>query len=176
MAMPSRARWLVLGIALALTLVAARLVGREYDGPPPAAPEARVTSAPGTASERPGETFAIDLDRLAARKSGEPASDPFRALSWQAVTQEEARKNAPPPPPPPPPPPQAPPLPFAYMGKLIEDGRIVVFLTQGDRNHIVRLGDTIDGTYRVDAVTEQHLSLTYLPLKQKQELAFGGAQ
>jgi len=57
------------------------------------------------------------------------------------------------------------------MGKLIEDGRIVVFLTQGDRNLIVRLGDTIDGTYRVDAVTEQHLSLTYLPLKQKQDFA-----
>ena len=174
MAMPSRARWLLLGIALALTLVAARLVGREDEGPPPAAPEARAARAPGTASERPSEPVAIDLDRLAARKGVAPASDPFRALTWQSVAQEEARKNAPPPPPPPPP--QAPPLPFTYMGKLIEDGRIVVFLTQGDRNHIVRQGDTIDGTYRVDAVTEQRLALTYLPLKQKQELAFGGAQ
>jgi len=174
MAMPSRARWLLLGIALAITLVAARLVGGEDEGPPPAAPEARASRAPATASDRGSDPASVDLDRLAARKGGEPASDPFRALSWQAVTQEEARKNAPPPPPPPPP--QAPPLPFAYMGKLIEDGRIVVFLTQGDRNLIVRLGDTIDGTYRVDAVTEQHLSLTYLPLKQKQDFAFGGAQ
>ena len=174
MAMPSRARWLLLGIALALTLVAARLVGREDEGPPPATPEARAARAPGTASERPSERVEIELDRLAARKGVAPASDPFRALTWQSVAQEEARKNAPPPPPPPPP--QAPPLPFTYMGKLIEDGRIVVFLTQGDRNHIVRQGDTIDGTYRVDAVTEQRLALTYLPLKQKQELAFGGAQ
>lgn len=171
MAMPSRARWLVLGIALAL--VAARLVGREEEAPP-AAPEVRAARAPATASDRGSDPVSIDLDRLAARKGGEPASDPFRALSWQSVAQEEARKNAPPPSPPPPP--RAPPLPFTYMGKLIEDGRIVVFLTQGDRNHIVRQGDTIDGTYRVDAVTEQHLSLTYLPLKQKQELAFGGAQ
>ena len=171
MAMAPRARWLLLGIALALTLVAARLVGREDEGPPPAAPAARTL---GTASERPSERVEIELDRLAARKGVAPASDPFRALTWQSVAQEEARKNAPPPPPPPPP--QAPPLPFTYMGKLIEDGRIVVFLTQGDRNHIVRQGDTIDGTYRVDAVTEQRLALTYLPLKQKQELAFGGAQ
>lgn len=171
MAMPPRARWLLLGIALALTLVAARLVGREDEGPPPAAPAARTL---GTASERPSERVEIELDRLAARKGVAPASDPFRPLTWQSVAQEEARKNAPPPPPPPPP--QAPPLPFTYMGKLIEDGRIVVFLTQGDRNHIVRQGDTIDGTYRVDAVTEQSLALTYLPLKQKQELAFGGAQ
>jgi hypothetical protein len=40
----------------------------------------------------------------------------------------------------------------------------------------VRQGDTIDGTYRVDAVTEQSLALTYLPLKQKQEFVFGGVQ
>jgi hypothetical protein len=173
MAMPSRARSLVLGIALALTLVAARLVGREEEAPP-AAPEVRAARAPGAGGERSIERIEIDLDRLAARKGGAPGADPFRALSWQSVAQEEARKNAPPPPPPPPP--QAPPLPFTYMGKLIEEGRIVVFLTQGERNHIVRQGDTIDGTYRVDAVTERHLSLTYLPLKQKQELAFGGVQ
>jgi hypothetical protein len=153
-----------------LTLVAARLVGREDDRPAQAPPPAR-TAEPATAA-RPSEQ--VDLDRLAARKAGTPAGDPFRTLSWQSVAEAEARRNAPPPPPPPKP--QAPPLPFIYMGKLIEDGRIVVFLTQGDRNHIVRQGDTIDGTYRVDAVTEQGLSLTYLPLKQRQELAFGGAQ
>jgi hypothetical protein len=79
-------------------------------------------------------------------------------------------------PPPQPPPPQAPPLPFTYMGKLIDDGRIVVFLTQGEDNYVVRPGDTIDRTYRVDAVTEESLSLTYLPLGQKQQLVFGGAQ
>jgi hypothetical protein len=170
MALPARARWMILAIAAVLTLVAARLVGREDEGPPPAA---RSAAAPA-AAERPAERLDVDLDRLAARKGAPPAGDPFKALSWQSVAQEEARKNAPPPPPPPRP--QAPPLPFTYMGKLIEDGRIAVFLTQGDRNHIVRQGDTIDGTYRVDAVTEERLSLTYLPLKQKQELAFGGAQ
>ena len=169
MALPPRTRWWFLGIALVLTLVAARLVGREDEGPPPSA------SAERAPVERaPAEPATLDLDRLAARRSEAPAADPFRAFSWQSAAQEEARKNAPPPPPPPPP--QAPPLPFTYMGKLIEEGRIAVFLTHGDRNLIVRQGDTIDGTYRVDAVTEEHLSLTYLPLKQKQDLAFGGAQ
>lgn len=62
------------------------------------------------------------------------------------------------------------------MGKLIEEGRTVVFLTQGDRNHVVRQGDTIDGTWRLDALTEERLSFIYLPLKQRQELAFGGTQ
>jgi hypothetical protein len=169
MGLPSRARWLVLGIALALTLVAARLVGREDERPAPAAPAAPASSAPG------GRTAeSLDLERLAARKGSAPAGDPFRALSWQSMAQEEARRNAPPPPPPPPP--QAPPLPFTYMGKLIEDGRTVVFLTRGEHNYVVRQGDTIDRTYRVDAVAEDSLSFTYLPLKQKQQLVFGGAQ
>jgi hypothetical protein len=169
MAMRPRARWLLLGIALALALVAARLVGREDEGlPPPSA----ATRAP--VADRADERLELDLDRLAGRKGEAPAGDPFRALSWRSVAEAEARRNAPPPPRPPPP--QAPPLPFSYMGKLIEDGRIVVFLTQGDRNHIVRQGDTIDGVYRVDAVTESSLFLTYLPLKKKQELALGVAQ
>jgi hypothetical protein len=175
MALPPRARWWLLGIALVLTLVAARLVGREDEGPPPAAPEAR---APGAATERSGERAnepaALELDRLAARKSVATGADPFRAQSWQSMAEAEARRNAPPPPPPPKP--QAPPLPFTYMGKLIDEGRIVLFLTHGDHNLIVRQGDTIDGTWRVDAVTEQRLSLTYLPLKQKQVLDFGDAQ
>ena len=169
MAMRSRARWLLLGIALVFTLVAARLVGREDEGLPPASTEARAPAA-----DRLDERLELDLGRLAGRKGDAPAGDPFRALSWQSIAAAEARKNAPPPAPPPPP--QAPPLPFTYMGKLIEDGRIVVVLTQGDRNYVVRQGDTIDGTYRVDAVTEESLSLTYLPLKQKQQLALGGAQ
>jgi hypothetical protein len=169
MAMPRRGRWGVLGVALALTLVAARLVGREDDGPPPAVTETRARAAAG---DRPTERLAVDLDRLAARRGGAPAGDPFRALSWQAVAETEVRKQ----PPPQPPPPQAPPLPFTYMGKLIDDGRIVVFLTQGEDNYVVRPGDTIDRTYRVDAVTEESVSLTYLPLGQKQQLVFGGAQ
>lgn len=169
MAMRPRARWLLLGIALVLALVAARLVGREDEGVPPAAATARAPAA-----DRADERLELELDRLAGRKGEAPAGDPFRALSWRSVAEAEARKNAPPPPKPPPP--QAPPLPFSYMGKLVEDGRIVVFLTQGDRNHIVRQGDTIDGVYRVDAVTESSLSLTYLPLKKKQELALGAAQ
>ncbi len=171
MALPPRARWLVLGIALALTLVAARLVGREDEGPPPAGPAPRAASA---GAARPGEPPALDLDRLATRRSGAPSGDPFRAQSWQVLAEAEARRNAPPPPPPAPP--QAPPLPFVYMGKLIEEGRTVVFLTQGDRNHVVRQGDTIDGTWRLDALTEERLSFIYLPLKQRQELAFGGTQ
>jgi hypothetical protein len=66
--------------------------------------------------------------------------------------------------------PAAPPLPFAYIGKMLEDGRLAVFLSRGDESYSVRPGDTIGGEYRVDAVTDKEITFTYLPLKSKQRL------
>jgi hypothetical protein len=170
-AVPSRLRWTLLAVALASTLAAARLIGRE-DGDAPA-PSARA-GAPAATDTRAAAP-ALELDRLATRSGGAPAGDPFHTISWQSLAQQDAaRRDAPPPPPPPPP--SAPPLPFAYMGKLVDDGRIVIFLTDGDNSYAVREGDTIDQTYRVDAVTEESVSVTYLPLRQKQRLVFGGDQ
>jgi len=83
----------------------------------------------------------------------------------------------PPPPPPkplPPPPPTAPPLPFTYLGKKMEDGAWEIYLARGDQTLVVREKTTIDNTYRVDSVTPPTLSLTYLPLNQVQTLSIGG--
>jgi hypothetical protein len=92
---------------------------------------------------------------------------------------------APPPPPPAPPvitapvePPKpvAPPLPFVYMGSYAPIGaKPVYFLTQGDRVYDVHIGDTLDGTYTVDAFTNGQLVFTYKPLNQQQQLTTGGA-
>lgn len=82
----------------------------------------------------------------------------------------------PPPPPPPPPKPTAPPLPFQYLGQLEAEGGLQVFLTQQKRQLVVRKGDLIDGTWRVDEVAPGRLSFTYLPLNEKQQLMTGTAQ
>jgi hypothetical protein len=84
-------------------------------------------------------------------------------------------------PPPPPPPPQAaavlviptaPPLPFSYMGSYRPDGaQTVFFLTQKDRVYEVRIGDVLDDTYSVDAVSGGQLMFTYKPLNVQQGLA-----
>jgi hypothetical protein len=177
----SRNRWMLLAGALALTLAAAGYVGGDDGAPePPAAAKrpnpnaAAGEPARGAPRERePAAVPEVAIDKLTARKNAAPVADPFRSLSWQSMAQEEARKSAPPPPPPPTP--QAPPLPFKYMGKLVEDGKLTVFLIQGDKNVIAREGDTLDGTYRIDAVTEHSMTMTYLPLKQKQQLALGDA-
>jgi hypothetical protein len=89
--------------------------------------------------------------------------DLFASRSWQ------------PPPPPPPPPgmPKAPPLPFKYAGKLIEDKAVRVFLTQGDTTTLVAQGDKL-GHYDIERVTTASVVLLFRPLQERQTLNFGG--
>jgi hypothetical protein len=77
------------------------------------------------------------------------------------------------PPPPPPPPPSAPPLPFKFIGKSLQDGVWEIYLTRNDQTYLVRTGSTIEGAYRVDAIRPPTLTLTYLPLDQVQQLNIG---
>jgi hypothetical protein len=127
-----------------------------------------------TASERSGVPDSqLDFELLTQRAQRDPVGDPFDARSWEALAAEDAQRNAPPPPPPPPP--QAPPVPFTFMGKLIDADRITVFLTNGNHNWAVRAGDTIDGAYRVEAIGDRTMTLTYLALGKQQELAIGEA-
>lgn len=76
----------------------------------------------------------------------------------------------------PPPPPTAPLLPFTFLGKKLESGAWEVFLARGEQSFVVRAGTLIENTYRVEAITPPTLSLTYLPLAEKQTLAIGDSQ
>lgn len=106
----------------------------------------------------------LDLDKLAARsdESAKPkAVDPFAPRSFSPPDAPgEPGKEAKP---------SAPPLPFRYLGKMIEDGRLNVFLARGDESLAVSAGQRI-GEYRVDKITEREVVFTYLPLKTKQSL------
>lgn len=68
----------------------------------------------------------------------------------------------------------APPLPFTYIGKSVEDGEWEVYLARGEQAYVVHEKSVIDDTYRVDAIAPPLLSLTYLPLNQAQQLKIGG--
>jgi hypothetical protein len=59
------------------------------------------------------------------------------------------------------------------MGRLSEDRDTTVFLTLGDRNLVVKPGDTIDNTYKLEEVGESAIVLTYLPMNQRQTLPIG---
>lgn len=85
----------------------------------------------------------------------------------------------PPPPPPPkpsaPPPLTAPPLPYSFIGKKLEDAVWEVYLTKDEHTFIVREKTVLEQTYRVDSIKPPTLTLTYLPLNQMQTLTIGGA-
>ena len=116
----------------------------------------------------------VQLDKLAPRVQAVPAGNPLHAQSWEQDSREGAEQRGPSRPPPPSPPP----LPFSYLGQLIDEGNVTVFLRQqgSDGNYVVRQGDTLDGTYRVDALDERRAVLTYLPLGHRQELVFEPVQ
>ena len=73
-----------------------------------------------------------------------------------------------------PPPPAPPPLQFKYLGRVTEGDETRVFLVLAERNYIVKPGENIDSQYRVDAVSDHAITLTYLPLNAKQMLAIAG--
>ena len=165
-------RWMIYGAAIALTLIGIR-VAEDRDGEStPARVQIHATrnSTAGVAPPELARIPKLELERLTLRTQRDTGPDPFNARSWDALATEEAGRDAPPPQVPPP---QAPPLPFTFLGKLIDGEHITVFLTAGDRNWVVRAGDTIDGAYRVEAIGDEKMTLTHLALGIPRELAIG---
>jgi hypothetical protein len=167
--------------ALGLTLVAVRWADKLTDvteasagAVAEATPRPRATtSTPATAPAQraPG----LDLGKLRRAPPVDPSSDPFGARNFRpdppkgkAAPMAVAAVV-----PPPAPPPQAPPLPFAYIGRLSEDRDTTVFLAMGERNLVLKPGDVIDNTYKLEEVSESAVVLTYLPLSQRQTLSIG---
>jgi len=102
----------------------------------------------------------IDLAKLDERKDEGAKVDAFAPRNFSPVVPPQAAAKARP---------EAPPLPFKYLGKMVEDGKLSVFLTNGDESITVHAGERV-GDYRVDKITEAEVRFTYLPLKTKQSL------
>ncbi|WP_258911164.1 hypothetical protein [Pseudomonas putida] len=71
--------------------------------------------------------------------------------------------------------PTAPELPFQFIGRMGNDDDLQIFLQSGEKLYVVRQGDVIEDTYRLDRVSASELSLVYLPLHQSQTLSVGSA-
>lgn len=133
-------------------------------------------AAPGVRSAS-GKDAAPAILRLLPRETLIGGDERFGQEGPAVFGRQDWTPPPPPPPPaqaaPPPPPPSAPPLPFTYIGKSLQEGRWEIFLARGDRTYLVREAAVIDGTYRVDAIKPPVLTLTYLPLNQVQQLNIG---
>src|SRR5262245_14792642 len=173
----SKLRGWLLALALAATVAAAGWVGNKEQSGVVVATPAR-NGAPANQAEpqqqrrdaaSPGATGStIEMEKLSQRPVARTFGEMFHARSWQ-------------PPPPPvsaraPERPSAPPLPFQFFGRLLDNGTTVVFLNRQDDIYAVKVGDTIGGAYRVEEINGSEVVLTYLPLKQRQTLQIGTLQ
>ncbi|MDM4767019.1 hypothetical protein [Pelomonas sp. SE-A7] len=131
---------------------------------------------------------AVAGTRRAAAKAPAPgpaASDTVSGSGgrqpWAPV--ESLAAWAPPPPPPPPPVqaaapaapvmPQAPAFPYQLIGRMEEQGgKSQALLSSPNRTLSARVGETIDGQWRVERIDAQGLALIWLPAQQPQTISF----
>lgn len=185
MKMGTRQRGVLLAALLTATLSAAAWVreGDKADDAQVAAPrsarhesvgaparQAKVARAPAA---RDADTLHVHLEKLRVTKGNAQPDDAFAPRSWAPPAAKAAAREAANVPPPPP---TAPPLPFAYMGRLLSDNQQKVFLTAGDRNLIIREGDTIDATYRVEKLSDAGVTFLHLPTGIRQELPISAGE
>ena len=171
----------IIGIALAATLIAVVMVEDDeetiIDPVQPVDSKKTTRSPAGRVNTQEAKHDYLDIEKLGQRKFDPQAGELFASTSWapkpppitpqqQAIMEQQRRAQVKTPPPAPTPPP----LQFTYLGNAIEGNRTWVFLTQNDENYIARIGEKIDEQYRLDTISEESVTLTYLPLNAKQIL------
>lgn len=172
---PSRRQWL-LGLGLAATALLAWFApAGEEEAAAPAARARRAAAPVGTSSAATVPAAPVGSLALAPRGalSGD-VPDLFKTLSWYVPPPPPP--PPPPAPPPPPPVPVAPPLPFTFMGQLVENDRSQVMLVRDERLLTVRVGEDIDRNYRLESFKDRVLTFVYLPLDTRQTLNTGSLQ
>jgi len=103
----------------------------------------------------------IDLSKLEARTDEGSKVDPFAPRNFGPAAAPEAKAAVARP--------EVPALPFRYIGKMIDNGQLAVFLQKGDESFTAMEGERV-GEYRIDKITESEIRFTYLPMKTKQTL------
>jgi hypothetical protein len=63
--------------------------------------------------------------------------------------------------------------PYTYAGKISENNIWTVFLTDGTNNFAVKVGDELQGGWRVTRIQTEALTFLYQPLKQEVRLETG---
>ncbi|MBX3617714.1 hypothetical protein [Nitrosomonas sp.] len=172
-----RKRKIIIGSALIATLIAAVLVDdeEEFTLQMPETPlqPAKTTQEKNRKAEP--NTAQLDVSKLGQRKFNPQAGELFASTTWMSkrtplhdpeeheIKIVQPVKIAPPAP-------TAPPLQFKYAGKAIADNATWVFLSHSGENLITKIGGKINDQYRLDAISDDTVTVTYLPLNVKQTL------
>ena len=134
-------------------LAASVVAGREKPTADLVEPAARIDTR-----IRAGEE--LDLSRLERRADEGAQADLFasRAFAGEDKKKTPGKTRT------------APPLPFAYIGKVIEGGKTEIWLERGGELLAVAPGAKIGADYRLEAAEGDTLAFTYLPLGLRQTL------
>lgn len=164
---PSAVRWKVVAAALGIAGLAASWVSHsspetiELVDPDRDRGRADSRSLPGTAGTE------IRLADLRSARGGKVNADAFAARSWHVAAPAEVVEFTPAPQP------ELPSQPFSYIGKMVYDGRTSVFIESEGQSYIVREGDIVGGTYRIDSIRGPLMEWTFLPQDRKQTMHIG---
>jgi len=134
--------------------------------PQPNSPEpeaAKVPSRESGEASAPGPLAALPERETMGKRRGEA----FAARSWTPPPPRAPAAAAPVAAPVPVPPP----VPYRVAGQVVRGDGAHVVLAKGDAVLAVREGDTLDGGYRVESIAEDRVTLHYLPLGVRHNLA-----
>ena len=180
MALSTRQRWMLYGVAALLTgaaMLAVQPQGEagEAAASLPAARPARAVPA-GTAPAAPAAPLALP-QRPYGGAGRSPFGDPALAAAAAAA---QAAAAAPPPTPvdstAAAPAATAAALPFRFLGRWTEDGTSTVFLAQGQRQFTAVAGRQLTPDYLVEHIGARELRLLHVPTGTRQTLALVAGQ
>jgi hypothetical protein len=129
-------------------------------------PAVAVVVAPAK-GKTPGAAAASSAAAVMPIKDLSPAGDLFASRSWKpapVLGTPEVQV------------PTAPPLPFQFVGRLADRSDLQVFLQDGEKIYVVRKGDVIDETWRIERISDVEMSVVYLPLHLAQTLSVGSTE
>jgi hypothetical protein len=69
----------------------------------------------------------------------------------------------------------APPVPYRFAGKIITGSEEEVFVSKGDAVVPVKVGDTLDGMYKVESISAERIEIVYLPLGTRDRIVVSSA-
>lgn len=139
-----RLRWALLSTALLGTITASVYtpeVEGDFVAPSSPRPAAKLpaAAAKAAAAAQP-EWIATDENPFLPRLWQAPPTTPETSRAVEAIAVAEA-PAAPPPP-----------LPYAFVGQMSDDGKRVIYLSRGEQLLVARDGEVLDGTYKVASI------------------------
>lgn len=162
----AKLRWSVLTTAMAATVTAIfypveqELVSWQPSRSVPMPPKATPTSLATT--EQPSTPWiATDTDPFAPRSWVAPPPEPAPAVATAVVDSALESSSEPAPPPP---------LPYKFVGQMRDGSDTVVYLSLGEQMILARSGETLEGGYKVAAITGSQIDFESVALGVRQSL------